>query len=370
MKCLNVFIAALFLCWSQLYSSTATAKEHDIIFCGEMIPVSNDFVATKLMNVIKSQIPNANLPSLRARANDYFPYVESYLRREGLPTDFKYLPIVESGFNLVSSQVGAAGFWQLMPETARGLGLVVNESIDERNDIEKATKAACRTLRDYYNYIKRRHGKASWVLTAAAYNWGIGNISKAINNQGQDYFAMNLNPETAAYVYKIIAVKELWEYPEQYMSGFGYNVFKVAKKEVKPTEPIQTTAPKPAAIFEKLDLTAYTHSASEPEKQIEVQSLYKTEYKGAYIKKSYKKFKDGDLVEIVLEEDLLIPGSYTEKGTISGKGWLIDDRIFVDLGFGKFVAVYDSKYKKGIAAESLRKDEPVLLKIETYKDEL
>jgi membrane-bound lytic murein transglycosylase D len=366
---MQAFIAALLLCFGSIFINTANAKEHDIVFCGEMIPVSNDFVATKLMNVIKSQIPNANLPSLRARANDYFPYVESYLRREGLPTDFKYLPIVESGFNLVSSRVGAAGFWQLMPETARGLGLVVNESIDERNDIEKATKAACQTLRDYYNFIKRRHGRASWVLTAAAYNWGIGNISKAINNQGQDYFSMNLNPETAAYVYKIIAVKELWEYPEQYMSGFGYNVFKVTKKEAPPPETIIET-PAPSVIFQKLDLTEYTHSASEPEKLIEVQNLYKTEFKGAYIKKNYKHFKDGDLVEIVLQEDLLIPGSYTEKGTITGKGWLIDDRIYVDLGFGKYVAVFDSKYKKGIAASMLKKDEPVLLKIETYKDDL
>lgn len=366
MKCKKIVMAIFVLVGSQLYSDKVEAKEHDIIFCGELIPVSNDFVATKLMNVIKSQIPNANLPSLRSRANDYFPYVESYLRREGLPTDFKYLPIVESGFNLLTSQVGASGFWQLMPETARGLGLVVNESIDERNDIEKSTKAACRTLRDYYNYIKRRHGKTSWVLTAAAYNWGIGNISKAINNQGQDYFSMNLNPETAAYVYKIIAVKELWEYPEQYMSGFGYNVFKVTSIKPKPTEPTKTNS----AIFEKLDLTNYTHSASEPVKQIDVQSLYKTEYKGAYIKRNYKKFKDGDLVELVLEEDLLIPGSFTEKGTISGKGWLIDDRVFVDLGFGKFVEVYDPKYKKGIASSSLRKDEPVLLKIETYKDDL
>src|SRR4051812_4797266 len=90
-----------------------SAKAHDVYFCGEVIPMDNDFVANKLMNVIRDQIPNVNLPSLRQRALTYFPFVDSYLRKCGIPEDFKYLPIIESGFMILSSRVGARGFWQL-----------------------------------------------------------------------------------------------------------------------------------------------------------------------------------------------------------------------------------------------------------------
>jgi membrane-bound lytic murein transglycosylase D len=201
------------------------AAAHDIIFCGERIPVNNDFVANKLMNVIRKQIPNVNLPSLRQRALLYFPFVESFLKRSGLPADFKYLPIVESGFLVQTSGAGARGFWQLMPATAKDMGLVVSTTLDERDDINKSTMAACKVLSSYYTTIQKKHKVSSWILTAAAYNFGIGNIINAIQNQGKDYFTMNLNAETAVYVYKMIAVKELFEFPELYMKSFGYNVF-------------------------------------------------------------------------------------------------------------------------------------------------
>ncbi|HEX8278529.1 MAG TPA: transglycosylase SLT domain-containing protein, partial [Segetibacter sp.] len=114
------------LCLTSAYPVGA----HDIIFCGERIPVSNNFVATKLMNVIRRQIPEVNLPQLRKRVVMNFPRVEYYLRQTGLPEDFKYLAIVESGFLNVTSPVGARGFWQLMPETARDMGLLVNGTVD------------------------------------------------------------------------------------------------------------------------------------------------------------------------------------------------------------------------------------------------
>lgn len=210
-----------------LLISVLNSNAHDIIFCGERIPVHNDFVAQKLMNVIRYQIPNVNLPQLRKRVQANFPRVEYYLRATGLPEDLKYLAIVESGFENVTSSVGARGFWQLMPETAKELGLTVSSSLDERDNLDKSTYAACRHLAYYYLEIKKKFGIYSWVLAVAAYNFGIGNISKAIQRQGKDYFTMHLNQETALYVYKIIAVKELFEYPELYMKDFGYNVFSV-----------------------------------------------------------------------------------------------------------------------------------------------
>src|SRR6187397_2380963 len=88
-------------------------KVHPIIFCGEYIPVDNEFVANKLMSVIKSQAKYVNMPSLRESTAMYFGYVTNMLRINGIPEDFKYLPIVESGFRMVSSSAGARGFWQL-----------------------------------------------------------------------------------------------------------------------------------------------------------------------------------------------------------------------------------------------------------------
>ena len=131
---------------------------HEIYFCGERIPVSSNLVSGKLMNVIRKQIPYVNLPQLRKRADANFPVVENYLRVTGLPDDFKYLAIVESGFQNVTSIAGARGFWQLMPNTARELGLTVSNQVDERDNIHKATYAACQVLASYYLDIRRKYG--------------------------------------------------------------------------------------------------------------------------------------------------------------------------------------------------------------------
>ena len=86
------------------------AAAQDISFCGEPVPVNNDFVAQKLMNVISRQIPYVNLASLRQNASKYFPVIETFLKKNGIPDDFKYIPIVESGFVNLSSGAGANGF--------------------------------------------------------------------------------------------------------------------------------------------------------------------------------------------------------------------------------------------------------------------
>jgi membrane-bound lytic murein transglycosylase D len=137
--CKRIFL--LVICLAGMYIPSV-ARSHDVIFCGERIPVDNNFVASKLMNVIRKQVPVVNLPKLRRQANAWFPTFERYLLRHGLPLDLKYIPVVESGFTNATSHAGAAGYWQLMPETARGLGLTVNDAVDERLDIAKATLKA------------------------------------------------------------------------------------------------------------------------------------------------------------------------------------------------------------------------------------
>lgn len=350
-KRLSLSILFCFFAWQS--------AAHNVYFCGEQIPLDNNFVSSKLMDVIRKQVPNVNLPALRQRALTYFPFVESYLRKYNIPQDFKYLPIVESGFMTLSSRVGARGFWQLMPATAKELGLVVSATVDERDDVQKSTTAACRLLAQYFTMIQKKYNIPSWVLTAAAYNFGIGNIFKAINNQGSNYFTMNLNAETAVYVYKIIAVKELFEYPELYMKSFGYNVFSQNAKAKK-----NGGGNDEQAVFADIAVKVSKKKKSGEDDKV------KETFVAAHIKGKYSDFKDGDLISIALDDNLTVQGGFTRKGSIiKGAGWLIDGKIFVDLGYGHELTLYDTDAKKGLAIEKLGKNQPVLLKNLIFDDQ-
>lgn len=329
----NIFFILLV---AAIPCSTLTARNHEVIFCGERIPVDNNFVAGKLMNVIRKQVPVVNLPKLRQQANAWFPTFERYLSRHGLPMDLKYIPVVESGFTNATSQAGAAGYWQLMPETARGLGLTVNETVDERLDIAKATDAACKLLKSYYSSI------GVWALTLAGYNFGIGNISKAMKKQGSNYFSMQLNPETAVYVYKMIAVKELFEYPELYIKDFGYNVFNAKAKPVKTTGGSDSDED-----FRTMSVKVMSKNAAEPRIRLA--------YYAAHLEDA-KKFRDGDLIRIVFDEDIYTSSGPSRKGYgFKATGWIIDDRIFIDLNMGHELTVYGMDNQKGIPLAEIKK---------------
>jgi len=342
---------------------------HEIVFCGERIPVGDQFVSNKLMGIIKKQINYVNVPSLRQRVNQYMSQVEYFLHETRLPEDFKYLAIVESGFKNAVSSAGAAGFWQLMPETAKQYGLIVNELVDERNDFNKATHAACKVLADYYLYIRKQFGISSWVLTAAAYNNGIGNIQNAIKKQGANYFQMQLNEETAAYVYKIIAVKELFEFPELYMKDFGYNIFTKSNggksKGFNENENLNI-----GGMTVKIDENDGEHPQTLDKKYKAVKKAdpSKVKFVAAQIIGKYKKFKDGNLVSLKLIDDLQVYNRFNGKETtIQGRGWIIDDRVMIDLGYEHNVILLDLKNEKGIALKSLKNKEMVLLKVISTK---
>jgi hypothetical protein len=372
-------ISAFLIAVCLLFSNESICAQHDIIFCGEKIPVENSFVADKLMNVIRQQIPNVNLAELRRRVKLYFPTVEYYLHETGLPDDFKYLAIVESGFqNQLMSSAGAGGFWQLMEPTARELGLTVNALIDERKDIHKSTHAACKVLAAYYLDIKKRYGISSWVLTAAAYNFGIGNMGKAISRQGKNYFQMDLNDETAKYVYKIIAVKELFEYPELYIKNFGYNVF----NSKNPASQMSAGSASDQQVFSQMKISVNEADGKHPDKlkvaevvkngqtiqQVKTESADavtgKINYVSAEVKGKYKNFKDGDVISFELDDHLQVNNRFTGKGNIvQGRGWIIDDRIMVDLGYGRNVLLYDMSDSRGLAFSSLKNKTSVILKV-------
>ncbi|MBL7702117.1 MAG: lytic transglycosylase domain-containing protein [Ferruginibacter sp.] len=362
---LRSIVTKLIIC-GLLSFTLLSSFAHEIIFCGERIPVGDKFVSDKLMNIIKKQINYVNVPSLRQRVNQYMSQVEYYLHETNIPEDFKYLAIVESGFKNATSSAGAAGFWQLMPETARELGLVVNGIVDERNDFNKSTYAACKVLANYYLYIRKQFGISSWVLTAAAYNNGIGNIQNAIKKQGTNYFQMQLNEETAAYVYKIIAVKELFQYPELYMNDFGYNIFTTATKSNIKNQDVPDKL-NIGGMTVKVDEADGVHPVNLNRKLSPVKKtdLSKIKFVAAQLQGKYKKFKDGELVSIILQEDLQVFNRFHGKGTIiQGRGWIIDDRVQIDLGFNHNVILLDLKNEKGIAIKDLKNKEKVILKVD------
>ena len=146
------------------------------------------------------------------RANRYFPIIEPILKEHGIPDDFKYLMVIESSLNVVAkSPSGAAGLWQIMPATARELGLEVNDNIDERYHIEKSTRAACK-------YLKQAYAKYNdWISVSAAYNAGQGRISKQLDKQLADH-AMDLwlVEETSRYMFRLLAVKEVFSCPQRF----------------------------------------------------------------------------------------------------------------------------------------------------------
>jgi hypothetical protein len=178
-------------------------------FCGEKIP-SNDYEIRKDLEkeFFNNNYWKSNSVALFHKAQRWFPYIEPILKAKGIPDDFKYVAVIESHLSNVRSSAGAAGFWQLVPGTAVGLGLEVSEQVDERYDVEKATYAACELLKKSYAIFH------NWTLTAAAYNRGIGGILKAMKEQkGSNYYDLMLNRETGSFVYRVLAYKTLFSSP-------------------------------------------------------------------------------------------------------------------------------------------------------------
>lgn len=170
------------------------------------------------------------------RANRYFPEIERILKEEGVPDDFKYLAIIESNLQQAISPVGAQGFWQFMPATAKLYGLEMNPEIDERLNIEKSTRAACQYLKDANAVLN------DWIMTTASYNRGVGGVQEDMKWQGTDhYFDTYQNSETGRYVFRLLATKLIYENPEAY--GYYpskmelYEPFKVQKVVVEESIP-------------------------------------------------------------------------------------------------------------------------------------
>lgn len=187
----------------------------NVSFAGEQVPMNID-TRERLDRelTVNSYYHSSTLLNIKM-ANKYFPIIEPILSEYGVPDDFKYLAVAESGLRNVTSPASAKGIWQIRKAAAQEMGLEVNSEVDERYHIEKATVAAAKYLKQNY----KRFG--SWVEAAAAYNMGAAGLSKAMNSQGtDDYFELNINEETSRYVFRLIALKEIMQNP----SSFGFYV--------------------------------------------------------------------------------------------------------------------------------------------------
>lgn len=185
-------------------------------FAGESVPLHLPDIRERVdREFLVNTYWQSNGILLIKRAQKYFPIIEPILKKNGVPDDFKYLAVIESGLQNVTSPAGAKGFWQIMPKTGRELGLEVNDNVDERYHLEMATQAAC----DYLKESKEKFG--SWTLAGAAYNAGNAGINKQLEAQGVDsYYDLLLGAETGRYVFRILAIKEILKNPKT----FGFNV--------------------------------------------------------------------------------------------------------------------------------------------------
>jgi len=181
-------------------------------FAGEQLPMDNFDVRERLdRELLVNTYWHSNTVLNIKNAYKFFPMIERKLREHGVPEDFKYLAVAESGLRNAVSPAGARGLWQFLHSTAEEYGLEVNREVDERYHYEKATDAACRMFKRYY----RKFG--SWTLVAGAYNAGYGRISRELETQrAETYYDLNLNAETSRYVFRLVAIKEILDRPRDF----------------------------------------------------------------------------------------------------------------------------------------------------------
>ncbi len=185
-------------------------------FAQEKMPLENPDILERMdRELLVNTYWQSNGLLMFKRSQKYFPIIEPILAKNGIPDDFKYLAVIESGLTNASSPAGAKGVWQILKGTGKEYGLEVNSNIDERYHIQKATEVACK----YLKKSKERFG--SWTLAAAAYNGGNAGISRRLKAQKvSSYYDLLLGEETGRYVFRIVALKEILNNPQKY--GFNF----------------------------------------------------------------------------------------------------------------------------------------------------
>ena len=200
-------------------------------FSGESMPIHIPDVRERIdRELLVNTYWQSNGLLMFKRAQRYFPIIEPILKSYAIPDDFKYLALIESGLQNVTSSAGAKGFWQIMKSTGKEYGLEINSNVDERNNLELATYVACKYL------LKAKSELGSWTLAAASYNAGINGVKKKLKRQEvSDYYDLLFGEETGRYVFRIVALKEILTHPKKY----GFNFSKKHLYETVPTYKIK-----------------------------------------------------------------------------------------------------------------------------------
>ena len=215
------------------YNVYALQVPSNLDFAGEPMPLKSPDILERMdKELLVNTYWQSNGLLMFKRAKKYFPIIEPILAKHGIPEDFKYLAVIESGLTNAVSPAGARGIWQIMPATGRENGLEVNDNVDERYHLEKSTEVACKYL------LKSKEELGSWTLAAAAYNAGNAGISRYLREQNvKNYYDLLLGEETGRYIFRIVALKEILSNPAKY--GFNlrekdlYNNVPTYKVEVK-----------------------------------------------------------------------------------------------------------------------------------------
>ncbi len=198
------------------YGIYALTQPKALEFAGEEVPIwQQDIWERYDRELLVNTYWQSSTMLMFKRANRWFPVIEPILEAHGVPDDFKYLALIESGLMNVISPAGATGFWQILQGTGRELGLEIDTHVDERYHVEKSTAAACRYLLDAFERFE------SWTLAAAAYNIGNSRLRRIMENQQADsYYDLFLNEETSRYMFRILAIKTIFSDPKA--SGFHF----------------------------------------------------------------------------------------------------------------------------------------------------
>jgi len=199
------------------YKIKALKLPANLNLAGERVPVEIPDVKERMeRELLVNTYWQSNGLLLIKRVNKYFPILEPLLKKYGLPDDFKFLALAESGFTDETSTVGAAGIWHFMKTTGKEYGLEINKNVDERYHIEKSTKVAA----EYLKNSKERFN--SWTLAAAAYNAGNYGVARRLEaQQVTNYYDAKMADETERYIFRILALKEIINNPEKY--GFVFD---------------------------------------------------------------------------------------------------------------------------------------------------
>lgn len=198
------------------YNVYALQVPENLDFAGEPMPLNNPDILERMdRELLVNTYWQSNGLLMFKRAHKYFPVIEPILKKHGVPDDFKYLAVIESGLTNAVSPAGARGVWQIMKTTGQEFGLEVNDNVDERYHLEMATEVACKYLKE----SKEKLG--SWTLAAAAYNAGMSGIARRLEEQNvANYYDLLLGEETGRYLFRIVALKEILSHPNKY--GFNF----------------------------------------------------------------------------------------------------------------------------------------------------